>query len=108
MNEKLERSDNFKTVTTVGNRAVAALARAAKNSDPDEIIGEIPKVLPEAIQELVNVTFEKAGLSKMIEEDENFEFYRNLPWLEWLTVPSEQSEQAHAHIVQALDQVILK
>ena len=77
------RSDNFNTVTKAGNKAVSELTKVALMS-PDKIAETIQKMVPEALQMLLEVIFEKSKLWQIIDSDPNLEYYRNLDYDSWV------------------------
>ena len=77
------RSDNFNAVTKIGNKAVSELVKVALLT-PDKIVETIQKMVPEALQMLIEVIFEKAKLWQVIDSDPNLEYYRNLDYDSWI------------------------
>ena len=77
------RSDNFNTVTKAGNKAVSELTKVALMS-PDKIAETIQKMVPEALQMLLEVIFEKSKLWQIIDSDPSLEYYRNLDYDSWV------------------------
>ena len=77
------RSDNFASVTKAGNKAAAELTKVVALT-PDKIVETIQKVVPEALQMLVEVIFEKAKVWTVIDTDANLDYYRNLDYDSWV------------------------
>ena len=77
------RSDKFSTVTTAGNKCAGALKEIA-NSDPDTIVRKIREVMPELLQTVVAVTFEKAKLWNVIETNPNLSYFSDLDYDSWM------------------------
>ena len=77
------RSDNFNTVTKAGNKAAAELTKVVALS-PDKIVETIQRTVPEALQTLVEVIFEKAKVWSVIDKDDNLDYYRNLDYDSWV------------------------
>ena len=93
------RSDNFKKVTEAGNKAVTELTKVATLS-PDKIVEVIQNTVPEALQMLLEVIFEKSKLWQVIDADDNLEYYRNLDYDSWVN-PSDlnKSELNQAKVI---------
>ena len=93
------RSDNFKKVTEAGNKAVTELLKVAA-SDADKIAEIIQKTVPEALQMLIEVIFEKSKIWQVIDADENLDYYRNLDYDSWVN-PSDlnKSELNQAKVI---------
>ena len=93
------RSDNFKKVTEAGNKAVTELLKVAA-SDADKIAEIIQKTVPEALQMLIEVIFEKLKIWQVIDADENLDYYRNLDYDSWVN-PSDlnKSELNQAKVI---------
>lgn len=77
------RSDKFTTVTNAGNKCVAAL----REVDPDDtlaMVDVIKKVMPDLLQTVVSVTFEKAKIWQVLESNPNLSYYTNLDYDSWV------------------------
>ena len=73
------RSDKFTNVTNLGNTCAGTLKKV-NQAEPDKVIATIRQVMPELLQTLVSVTFEKAKLWPIIENDENLAHFANLKY----------------------------
>ena len=78
-----QRSDNFQSVTKAGNKAALELAKGL-NGPPDKLVAMIRKYVPEVLQTVIEVTFEKAKIWSMIDKDDNLDYYRNLDYDSWV------------------------
>ena len=77
------RSDNFASVTKAGNKAVSELTKVVALS-PDKIVETIQKTVPEALQMLLEVIFEKSRLWSIVDKEDNLDYYRNLDYDSWV------------------------
>ena len=77
------RSDKFSTVTTVGNEAAKVLGKVL-DQEPTIIVETIRKVMPEVLQKVVEVTFEKANLWSVIDKDHDLKFFASLKYDSWM------------------------
>ena len=84
------RSDNFNSVTRIGNKCATALTKVVA-ADPETIVATIKKVMPELLQEVVAVTFEKAKLWPVIEKDKDLQWFRDLDYDSWVN-PGDLNE----------------
>ena len=93
------RSSNFNSVTTAGNKAVAELIKVAA-SGPDKIADTIKKVVPEVLSTLIEVVFEKSKIWSAIDRDDNLDYFRNLDYDSWVN-PSDlnNSELNQAKVI---------
>ena len=93
------RLKTFTAVTTVGNNCVTALTKVV-NSDAEVIAKEIKKVVPELLQAVLEVTFERSKLWSVIDSDPNLEYYRKLDYNSWVN-PGDlnQSELEKAKVI---------
>ena len=73
------RSDKFTIVTNLGNTCATALKKV-NQAEPDKVIATIKQVMPELLQTLISVTFEKAKLWSLIESDQNLAHFANLKY----------------------------
>ena len=73
------RSDKFTNVTNLGNTCAATLKKV-NQAEPDKVIAAIRQVMPELVQTLISVTFEKAKLWDIIESDQNLAHFANLKY----------------------------
>ena len=81
------RPTKFTEVTTLGNACVTALAKVVKESpnDPEVLVAEIRKNVPEVLQLVVTIIFEKSKLWSIIDKDDNLKFYQDLKFESWVT-----------------------
>ena len=102
------RSDNFASVTKAGNKAAAELTKVVALT-PDKIVETIQKVVPEALQMLVEVIFEKAKVWTVIDTDANLDYYRNLDYDSWVN-PADlnKSEMNQAKVIKKLKNLLCK
>ena len=98
--EIIVRSNNFNTVTTPGNKVATKLAETA-GKDPETIIQEIKKHVPELLQNLISVLFEKAKLWPIIEKEDDLVFYRKLDFKSWITPPDVDTDEMHQAKVES-------
>ena len=77
------RSDKFSLVTTAGNKAATVISKAL-DQDANAIVESIRKAMPEVLQTVVEVTFEKAKAWAHIEGNENLRYYTNLDYDSWM------------------------
>ena len=77
------RANKFTTVTTTGNNCVQALQKVA-NDDPEKIVTEIRKHVPELLQMVIEVTFERSKLWPVVDRDPNLAYFRNMDYESWL------------------------
>ena len=96
------RSDNFATVTKAGNKAAAELTKVVALT-PEKVVETIQKVVPEALQTVVEVIFEKAKLWTVIDTDDNLDYYRNLDYDSWVN-PADlnKSELNQAKVIKII------
>ena len=96
------RSDNFMTVTKAGNKAAAELTKVVALS-PERIAETIQKTVPEALQTLIEVIFEKSRVWSVIDQDSNLKYYRDLDYDSWVN-PADlnNSELNQAKVNHAL------
>ena len=78
-----QRAKTFTAVTTVGNNCVTALSKVV-NADAETIAKEIKKVVPELLQTVLEVTFERSKLWSVIDTDQNLDYYRKLDYNSWV------------------------
>ena len=98
------RSNNFNSVTTAGNKAVTELVKVV-NSDPVKIVDTIKKVVPEVLSTLIEVVFEKSKIWSVVDRDDNLDYYRNLDYDSWIN-PSDlnNSELKQAKVLTLISQ----
>ena len=90
------RSSNFSHVTSVGNKCVDQLKKVV-DQGPEKIREVIMQAMPELLQSVVEVTFEKAKIWPIIERDEHLSFYQNLKVDRWMSPESpDDPELRHA------------
>ena len=77
------RSDKFSVVTTAGNEAVKVMTKSL-DQDATAIVDTIRKVMPEVLQTVVEVTFEKAKLWSVIDKNPDLAYYTNLDYDSWM------------------------
>ena len=77
------RSNKFTTVTTIGNNCVQALQKVV-NENPERIVAEIKKCIPELLQTVVEVTFERSKLWSVIDRDSNLDYFRSMDYESWV------------------------
>ena len=77
------RSNKFTTVTTIGNNCVQALQKVV-NENPEKIVQEIRKCVPELLQTVVEVVFERSKLWSVIDKDSNLEYFRAMDYESWV------------------------
>ena len=77
------RSDKFSLVTTAGNKAAQAISKVL-DQDALVITDTIRKAMPEVLQTVVEVTFEKARAWSVIEGNEDLRYYSNLDYDSWM------------------------
>ena len=98
------RPSSFTAVTTVGKRVCDNLAGMVKsNPNADLVVQEIKKHVPELLQEVLTVAFEKAKLWPIIERDPDLAHFTKLKFEEFLD-PGDfnSSELNRAKVVQSL------
>lgn len=96
------RSDKFSSVTTIGNKCVTAL-KEANQADPDAMVRKIKEVMPELLQTVVSVTFEKAKLWSVIESNPNLSYYTNMDYDSWMNpgdLNKSDLERAKVSVIQ--------
>ena len=84
------RSSNFSHVTSVGNKCVDQLKKVV-DQGPERIREVIMQSMPELLQSVVEVTFEKAKIWSIIERDDHLSFYQNLNVDKWMS-PEQQDD----------------
>ena len=94
------RSDNFNSVTRIGNKCAIALSKVI-SADVETVISTIRKTLPELLQEVVTVTFEKAKLWPVIESDKDLVWYRDLDYDSWVNPGVLNSSELHKATVSS-------
>ena len=77
------RSDKFSLVTTAGNEAAKALGKCL-DQDASVIVEAIRKAMPEVLQTVVEVTFEKAKLWSIIDKNPDLKYFTNLDYDAWV------------------------
>ena len=85
-----QRSSNFSHVTSVGNKCVDQLKKVT-DQGPEKIVDIIRRTMPELIQSVIEVTFEKAKLWDVIERDDNLSYFRSLKVDNWMS-PGDLNE----------------
>ena len=77
------RSSNFSLVTTAGNEAAKVMSKAL-DQDALTIVDAIKKAMPNLLQTVVEVTFEKAKLWSAIDNNPDLQYYTNLDYDSWM------------------------
>ena len=95
------RSNNFSHVTTVGNKCVQQLSKVV-DQGPEEIVKVVKSVVPELLESVLEVTFEKARLWPVIESDENLTFYQEIDYKSWVSPEDLNAAELHKAKVNLL------
>ena len=77
------RTANFNNVTALGNKCAAQLARVGTD-DTAALANKIKEVMPELMQMVVSVVFEKAKIWPTIETDPHLQYFNNMHYDAWL------------------------
>ena len=86
------RSSNFSLVTTAGNDAAKVMSKVL-DQDALTIVDTIKKAMPNLLQTVVEVTFEKAKLWSAIDGNPDLQYYTNLDYDAWMN-PGENLNQS--------------